>query len=80
MEGDRKLCPDSGCEARGRGLEAIPFQGHPLETHFVNIQVSLAALVGFQTGLRKMTKKLVVYAISVYCDNPLFISSFLAII
>lgn len=58
----------------GGGLEAFPFQGHPLETHFINTRDSLAALVGFQTAPRKMTKKLVVYAISIYCKNTLFIS------
>lgn len=60
----------------GGGLEATPSQGRPSETHFIDIQVSLAALVGFQTALRKMTQKLVVYASSIYCNSTRFVSFF----
>lgn len=80
MEGDKKLCPDmdSGCGAPWRAGSHF-FPGSPVRDTFYQHQGLMAALVGFQTALRKMTKELVIYAISIYCDSTLFISSFLAL-
>lgn len=83
MEGGWKQHPsmEYGCGAwwrAGHSDPATAWTSHPPlpratpQKHiFICIPVSPAALAGFQTVQRKMTKELAVYAIDIYCNSTL---------